>query len=146
MVRVPVLYAGGRRFKSDRVNLGSMAKWLRHLTFNQTTLGSNPSAPTMNKRPMGVDPLSNREFVIANPQEYSRRNRLRDWWFYLKNFSFGRGTSVEVDVDDQLMQELQYMGWVRNIKDNEWRMTRKGSRELSEFMKEILNRLDEQRK
>jgi hypothetical protein len=100
----------------------------------------------MNKRPMGVDPLSNREFVIANPQEYSRRNRLRDWWFYLKNFSFGRGTSVEVDVDDQLMQELQYMGWVRNIKDNEWRMTRKGSRELSEFMKEILNRLDEQRK
>ena len=124
-----------------------MAKWLRHLTFNQTILGSNPSAPIMNKRPTGIDPPPNREFVIGmpTPKPYSRKDRIRDWWFHFKNFSLGRGSTIELDLDDNVVKDLKEIEWVREI-NNEWFMTRKGSREFSEFMKETLRRFDDKRR
>jgi hypothetical protein len=101
----------------------------------------------MNTRPTGIDPPPSREFVIGvpSPKPYSRRDQFRDWWFYVKNFSLGRGSAIQVELDDEVVRNLHEIGWIHKIND-EWFTTRKGSRELIEFMKEELDRLDDQRR
>jgi len=94
-------------------------------------------------RPAGVDSPPSREFAIGvpAPKKHTLNDSFRDWWFHLWNFSFNRGGSIEIDIDDKMIEDLKTMGWIHNVK-GEWFMTRKGSRELNTFLREEMNRLD----
>lgn len=106
------------------------------------------------ERPAGVE-QPNREFaILPKPrlvliEERSRRQRLKEWfydaWFYLRHISFGRGSDIEIDIPDATVEWLEQMGWIRNYKGHK-RMTRKGSREFSLFLKEELEKFDDRRR
>jgi hypothetical protein len=106
------------------------------------------------KRPTGVE-TPNREFVIAPRPRFvwvkdrSRSRRLKEWfldlWFYIRNISFGRGSDIEIDVPDETIEWLEQMGWFRDHNGYK-KMTRKGSREFSNFIKSELDDPDDRRR
>jgi hypothetical protein len=101
----------------------------------------------MKNRPTGIYPPPSREFVIGvpTPKPYSRKDRLRDRWFHFKTFSLGRGCVIELDIDDEVIKSLHEIGWAHRINDK-WFMTRKGSREFNQFLREEHDRIGQRKR
>lgn len=94
----------------------------------------------MGNRPLGIDPSFEREFMIS-PAPVSKhfckepetiRERISEWWYYTKNFSFGRGKIIEVELEDHYVKFLFETGWVKE-RNGEVFFTRKGSQAFCDF-------------
>lgn len=96
----------------------------------------------MANRPLGVDPAPSREFAVrlASEGKPNLREKISEEWYYFKSFSFGRGNVIELDVEDDMIESLIYMGWIRKRR-NEFYFTRKGNKELLDFAEKEIERI-----
>ena len=78
-------------------------------------------------------------------RDVAGKDRLRDRWYYFKTFSLGRGSTIELDIDDEVIKSLHEIGWVHRIND-EWFMTRRGSREFNQFLREEHDRIGKRKR
>lgn len=92
----------------------------------------------MADRPLGLEPFYKREFDVHIPAEpVTRRERLSEWWYHVKTFSFSRGTTIELELEDDMIEFLFRTGWIRRRGDQLF-FTRKGSSELVEFCRSCI--------
>lgn len=96
----------------------------------------------MADRPLGVEPAYQRDFNVVSFScgPMTRRERLSEWWHHVWNYSFGRGSILELELDDDTIQFLYEVGWVRRRGD-ELFFTRKGSEELVQFCRQEIARI-----
>lgn len=98
-------------------------------------------------RPKGVESPPSREFVIGNPalETVGRRERFYDWSYHVWSFRIRRGGKIELDLDDKTLNWLQEIGWIHQVK-KEWFMTRKGSHEFNQFLREERDRIGQRKR
>ena len=91
-------------------------------------------------RPLGVDGPE-RDFPVSSvipllPEEnQTKKEKLREWFFYVKNFSFNRGSVIELELSDEDIELMQKLGWIR-FRNDSFFFTRRGSNMLSTLVKE----------
>lgn len=99
----------------------------------------------MDRPPLGLEPTMRREFNIGDtfayvPPKQSLAERLKEFWHYLKNFSFNRGETLELDVDDDIMEFLERERWIKQRR-GKWYMTKRGSDYLVAFARDEIERI-----
>lgn len=98
-------------------------------------------------RPLGIEPIREREFnvVIIVPEEKTdkptRKEKLSEWFYHIKNFSFGRGSVLELDLEDDMIEFLERDRWIV-CRKGEYFFTKKGSQELVAFAKREIARIE----
>lgn len=94
-------------------------------------------------RPLGVDGPE-RDFPVSSAipllpeSNQTKKEKLREWFFHVKNFSFGRGSVIELELNDEDIELLQKMGWIR-FRNDSFFFTRRGSNMLATFVREESN-------
>ena len=96
-------------------------------------------------QPLGREPFMRREFKIGSTAvfEYNvptnnRWERFKDWCYWVRYFSFGRGAILELDDDGSLYDSLIKIGWMHERKGQLY-FTRKGSRDLRSYCRSIMS-------
>lgn len=97
----------------------------------------------MADRPLGVDPAPSREFFVrvAEENKLTFREKINEEWYYLKNFSFRRGSIIELELDDDMIEFLITTKWIKK-RGRGFYFTRKGSRELIDFAEKEIRRIN----
>lgn len=97
----------------------------------------------MADRPLGLEPMYEREFNVIGyvSEPLSRRDRLREWWYRTWNFSFGRGSTLDVELDDEMIDFLKRVGWINRLGDGYY-LTHKGSDYLVKVCRSEIARLE----
>lgn len=94
----------------------------------------------MAERPLGLKPIREREFnvVIIMPKEkLNRKERFNEWFYHVKNFSFGRGHTIEIDLEDDMIQFLEKNNWIV-CRGGQYFFTKKGNSKLLRFAEQEL--------
>lgn len=91
----------------------------------------------MADRPLGTSPVYQRDFDICGEQSFTSKVKKR--WYHLKTYSFGRGSILDFELDDELVEWLFNQGWVYKRKD-EYFFSEKGTKEFTEFIRREIAR------
>lgn len=100
----------------------------------------------MADRPLGVDPPG-REFSVGrfiDVRPLTRRERIAERIYHFKKFTIRRSSTIELDIEDDLLNDLVRFGWLRKYGDDYF-FTKKGSDVLCSFAREELTKLREEK-
>lgn len=90
----------------------------------------------MADRPLGVKPMYEREFpVLGDGPKMGRAERIKEWVYHVRHYSFGRGSTIELELEDDMIDFLSEQNWIYK-RDGSLFFSRKGTEELVAWCRE----------
>lgn len=97
----------------------------------------------MADRPLGAEPSFKREFEVKGSLSVepiykpSVREKASELIHHVRHFSFNRGSILELELEDDMIDFLKRAGWIRSYRGRFF-FTRRGSRALVETASELI--------
>lgn len=77
-----------------------------------------------------------REFpVLGNGAKIGRTERIKEWIYHVRYYSFGRGSTIELELEDDLIDFLCEQNWIYK-RDGSLFFSRRGTEELVSWCRE----------